>query len=339
MRKCRCEKSPTNRQRAGARRQKTTSSGAFVGVLLWCAAAAAANGRVPYQHELRIARAAAHHVSVRIAEQYKKDGLGWIEKKSDDTPVTSIDLLANKLLISQLKEAFPRDRIISEELDPKILATTKGIGRTWLIDPIDNTEGLTKGYEQKEHPLNVAVMVGFVVDGQPVVGAIEDPFADVAYWAGKGMGAWKEQTSTKLATLIHTQSTKEILGDPSKLRLVRSLSHPSQIGDDFAARLGITNQVFMGSFGLKAAKVAEGAADFYFSKGPHTWDTGAASVIVKEAGGIIEGGRGTPLIYDNGDDHADGVIVSNGVHLPLIKKTLKAQGWPDISDPAQDRSQ
>ncbi|GFH05711.1 uncharacterized protein HaLaN_00214 [Haematococcus lacustris] len=76
------------------------------------------------------------------------------------------------------------------------------------------------------------------------------------------------------------------LEDPG-LRLVGSSSHMSKETEEFMQLLQSPSLVQVGS-SLKLLMVAEGAAHIYPRLAPTCeWDTAAADVIVREAGGVV----------------------------------------------------
>ena len=55
-----------------------------------------------------------------------------IKTKSDESPVTNIDLLSSNMIVDYLQSRFPEDVIISEESKQKTV-----INNTyWLVDPM-----------------------------------------------------------------------------------------------------------------------------------------------------------------------------------------------------------
>ena len=59
--------------------------------------------------------------------------------KSDDTPVTSADIAAHKLICQRLAELTPNIPILSEEDADIDLAQRSNWERYWLVDPLDGT--------------------------------------------------------------------------------------------------------------------------------------------------------------------------------------------------------
>jgi len=64
-----------------------------------------------------------------------------INMKSDNSPVTNIDLYSNEIITNYLSTTFVNDVIISEEnLNQQVHQKSY-----WLVDPIDGTKNYIKG--------------------------------------------------------------------------------------------------------------------------------------------------------------------------------------------------
>ncbi|MGL4833189.1 MAG: 3'(2'),5'-bisphosphate nucleotidase CysQ family protein, partial [Shewanella sp.] len=59
------------------------------------------------------------------------------ELKSDNTPVTTADLTAHRLICERLSALTPDIPILSEEAADIPLATRQTWQRYWLVDPLD----------------------------------------------------------------------------------------------------------------------------------------------------------------------------------------------------------
>lgn len=224
------------------------------------------------QQALVIARAAGR----RILEVYNKDYT--VEFKEDDTPVTTADLDANKLIVAalaNLPEAYP---VISEESEQTPYSIRHSWSHYWLVDPLDGTREFMR--RNDEFSVNIAL----IVHGQPILGVVTAPALELAYFAAQGQGAWK-QIGEQPPEPIHVRSAPTGAGELTVAR-----SRCPTVGPRLKAfldKLGAHTDVPMGS-SLKSCLVAEGTADLYVRLGPTSeWDTGAAQCIVEEAGGHI----------------------------------------------------
>jgi 3'(2'), 5'-bisphosphate nucleotidase len=209
--------------------------------------------------------------------------------KSDDTPVTTADLAAHRLVTERLTALTPDIPVLSEEAADIPLQTRSGWSRYWLVDPLDGTQ------EFIARSGDFATVIALVEDNQPVMGVVFAPVSGVVYHAVKAQGAWK-LTQQAEPVRIHSRQHR-----PDSHTLKVAVSRRQEI-DKITRRLSPEwryELVSLGSAALKACLVAEGAADCYLRLGPTgEWDTAATQCIVQEAGGTILSTELAPLSYN-----------------------------------------
>ncbi|GAA4891236.1 3'(2'),5'-bisphosphate nucleotidase CysQ [Ferrimonas pelagia] len=207
--------------------------------------------------------------------------------KSDNTPVTSADLAAHRMIVSALTQLTPEIPILSEEDADIPLAERCHWQSYWLIDPLDGTQEFIAGSG------DFAVNIALIERGRPALGVIYAPMTEACYYACRGHGAFKFQRGE--AQAIHSRSVAQ--GEALKIAVSRRQRRETVI-----ARLDPSRHyelVPFGSASLKSCMVAEGAADCYLRLGPTgEWDTGASQCIVSEAGGVIVDTLYQPLSYN-----------------------------------------
>ena len=142
-----------------------------------------------YSKEIAIAKALALKAGKIMLKYFDGDQKVYI--KSDNTPVTVADISINKLVIKELKKAFPKDGIIGEEES----TTEYGQGRKWFCDPIDGTAGYTWGTPTAMFSLSL------VIDGKSVVGVAYDPFLKKLYYGIKGKGSFCNGKKLKVSDI------------------------------------------------------------------------------------------------------------------------------------------
>ena len=254
-----------------------------------------------YSRELETARAVALEAAALVAS-FKGRPLG-VEHKAGGEPVSQADLQSSELIVRRLAQAFPDDAILSEELPDD--HSRLGKPRVWMIDPIDGTRDFLRG------ELGYVVMIGLCVEGRPSVGAVAQPATGDLWMGALGMGAWKEHADGKRASL-QISSVKEA----KDIRLVSSKSHRSDYYERFRRELGVTDELALGSVGLKVALVAEGSRDLYAYPGSQTkiWDSCGPEAILTAAGGRVTDSAGDALCYTNPTlQNPLGLIASNGL--------------------------
>jgi len=222
--------------------------------------------------------------------------------KDPTEPVTEADRAANVFLVKQLAQLFPEDGILAEESKDDLSRLRRR--RVWIVDPLDGTA------EFIAHNGEFVVMIGLVVDGEPVVGVVYQPINDVLYGAARGSGAFVEEFGERAALQVSAKS------DLRKFRLVVSRSHRPALLDAIIAAMRLQRERLLGSVGLKIGLIARQQADFYVHPNPGTkeWDTCAPDVILREAGGLMTDCWGRALRYNQPDIiRRFGVLASNRV--------------------------
>lgn len=196
---------------------------------------------------------------------------------------TEADIESNNTILRLIKKSFPQDSILSEETlsnfsDP---LTQENL---WVVDPLDGTNNFKHGRKQS------AVSVGFVKNGEPVIGAVYDIFNKGFYFAEKGNGAYLNgrrinvsDTSNleKMVMATDTGSDEEIARQ--NLKALTNLPKIPWV-------------IITGSAVLSFCEVAQGSIDLYSHRGVYPWDVTAAIILIREAGGVfwtLDGKEGT----------------------------------------------
>ncbi len=233
-------------------------------------------------HLVRVVRAAG----TAALRYYGRSG--GVELKADSSPVTEADRAAHAVICEALLAWDPAIPVISEEgtiPPPEVRRTWR---RFWLVDPLDGTKEFIQG--NGEFTVNVAL----IEDGRPVMGAVGAPAIDLTYYAGEGLGAWRQERD---APAVRIRSWAPGPGAP--VRIIESRSHPSPGLEAFLQRLVVSERVKAGS-SLKFCRVAEGRADVYPRLGPTMeWDVAAGDCIFRNSG--ENGPRYSPLVYNRPD--------------------------------------
>ena len=111
-----------------------------------------------------------------------------VERKTDESPVTEADRIAEALIVEGLREAAPDIPVVAEEeveagVAPAVAARAR---RFWLVDPLDGTKGFARGGDE------YAVCIGLVEGGRARLGAIALPATGELFGGLVGADAWKE---------------------------------------------------------------------------------------------------------------------------------------------------
>ena len=252
----------------------------------------------------RLARAAGDH-----AASLRGSNL-VVERKDDDSPVTRADREADQMIVSALRAAYPADGILSEEsVDDGSRLSAR---RVWMIDPIDGTSDYVRGHD------GFATMIGLLDQERPSLGVIYQPAAGRMYYAVRGLGAFEELAgdSARPLRVSHVARLAE-------MRMVASKTHRTEDIDRVRERLGISDEMNLGSVGLKLGLIARGERDLYVNPQPHChlWDVCAPEALLREAGGILTDLHGDPLRYRGELGLPRGLVASNAmIHDQVIAR-------------------
>lgn len=209
--------------------------------------------------------------------------------KSDETPVTSADIAAHKLITERLSELTPDIPVLSEEAADISLEQRAQWQRYWLVDPLDGTQ------EFIARSGDFATIIALIDNNKPAMGVVYGPVSRVTYYAYSGKGAWKipdMSESVKIHTHKHEQAGQNIAIAISRRQDINRITSRMSSAWNY-------DLIPLGSAALKACLVAEGAVDCYLRLGPTgEWDTAATQCIVEEAGGRILSTHLEPLSYN-----------------------------------------
>jgi 3'(2'), 5'-bisphosphate nucleotidase len=246
----------------------------------------------------------------KIVLGYHGTGIA-VDTKAGDEPVTRADREASDLIVAGLARAFPADVVISEEAPDDLRRLTPGL-RVWFVDPVDGTRDFIRGHA------GFAVMIGLCVAGRPRLAAIYQPIGDRLFLAAPGRGARMIDPAGEHALRCSR------VADLAHIRLVASKSHRTGKIDEVKSALGISDELNIGSVGLKLGLIALAERDLYVnpSSKSKAWDTCAPEALLHEAGGRITDLWGAPLGYDVADLwNSRGLLASNGLlHAAVLAK-------------------
>ena len=223
-----------------------------------------------------------------ILKIYADEDSFGVELKSDDSPLTKADKAANDVIVKELNLLSVSYPIISEEEKQVSYEVRKDYTRFWLVDPLDGTKEFIK--RNGEFTVNIAL----VENGTPILGVVLVPVSGEIYWATKGKGAYYQLGDLKKQLHAPTFSMQD-----KGVRVVCSRSHINEATKSFIEEFDAPETVSKGS-SLKFLLMAANEAEIYPRMGPTMeWDTGAAQIVLEEAGGaVVHYETGKPLVYN-----------------------------------------
>ncbi|MFQ5418659.1 MAG: 3'(2'),5'-bisphosphate nucleotidase CysQ [Myxococcota bacterium] len=233
---------------------------------------------MPYERELATATAAAREAAEIVRRHYEDGTRVW--EKGENDPVTQADLEADAAIRRHLSAAFPDDAILSEEIECD--RSRLGKARVWIVDPMDGTKEFTRRIPE------FAVSIALCEEGEPVVGVIANPIADVTVWATRGGGTFRDGERVRVSSCLRLDEAVVIA---SRTEISRNQLAPYE--GWFAGVRGV------GSIAWKLAIIACGEGDLNFSVAPkNEWDVCAGDLVVREAGGIYADFEGATRRYN-----------------------------------------
>ena len=182
-----------------------------------------------------------------------------VSKKGPYDFVTKTDKHVEKILIEELSKSKKNYSFITEETG-KI--TNKDKENFWIIDPIDGTTNFLHGIP------HFAICVAFKSKEEIISGLIFDPIKDEMFFAEKNKGAYLNNQRLRV-------SNKSSLDD-----CLFSSNHEG-------VKYSNLNMRYSGCAALDLAYVASGRLDGFFHNKINLWDVAAGSLMVAEAGGIV----------------------------------------------------
>ncbi|MFN8569631.1 MAG: inositol monophosphatase family protein [Kouleothrix sp.] len=239
----------------------------------------------------------------RQAGQLLRDGLSQqrqIDLKSPYELVTDIDRASEALIVAAIRARFPGHAILAEEGGGEYAAARP----TWLIDPLDGTNNFAHGF-----PF-FAVSLALWAEQRPLLGVIYDPLRDELFAAQAGAGAHcndRRMHVSGVATLGAALVSTGFAYDYAE----RADNNLGQFDRVQARCQGVRRA---GAAALDLAYLAMGRLDAHWEIDLKPWDTGAAALLVTEAGGRISDGEGRAW-----QPWCESIVASNGlIHDELL---------------------
>ena len=255
-----------------------------------------------HSEHLQAALAAAEAAAGIIRKAYR--GNFQVSYKADASPVTEVDVAAERAIKAVLRERFPAHGFYGEETG-KDHADAEYL---WLVDPIDGTKAFVRGY-----PI-FSVQIALMRRGELVLGVSAAPCwnggAGETIWAEKGQGAWLAKERLRVSDV--GEIAKATLSTGNLATLARSPRW---------ARLGalIPRLHRIRGYGdfLHYHYLAGGKIDAVIESDVNILDIAALAVIVREAGGTFTDLAGREL-----DLNTTSVLATNGRLHELLRREV-----------------
>jgi myo-inositol-1(or 4)-monophosphatase len=238
---------------------------------------------------VNIAVAAARAGGRVITNAY--DGMDKVKAQIKGTNdfVSNIDKRAETAIINIIHEAYPDHKIMAEESGAQFTETDSEL--EWIIDPLDGTTNFL--YDIPHFAVSIAV----AEKGRVQHGVIYDPIRDELFTASRGAGA---ALNGKRIRVNNPKDLSEcLLGTGFPFRTPDATDAYIGMFQDFMGQCIDLRRA--GAASLDLAYVAAGRLDGFFEFGLSPWDMAAGSLMIQEAGGIVDDMQGTQQYMQSGN--------------------------------------
>jgi myo-inositol-1(or 4)-monophosphatase len=226
--------------------------------------------------------------AVRQAGRISSHGIDIVRSHSrgPNDFTDTMELKAEQIMIDVIKAAYPEHAI-----DARHSGKMAGKDITWLIDSLDG-----KNNFQSENP-HFALTIAVIENGRVQHSVIYAPIADELFTASRGRGASVDGKRLRV-------SNKK---DLSTCTLGAAFPSPAETKSNM--KMGVFTDFInncqdirvSGSAALDIAYVAAGRFDGYWNFGLTEWEVAAASLMLQEAGGIIDDMKGQQKFLTDGN--------------------------------------
>ena len=257
---------------------------------------------VAFEFAKSLVQTAGEHVRGVVGQGYETQ---W---KADNTPVTSLDIAVNAMVIDAIHGKYPRDKVYGEE------ASSEGIsesGYTWVLDPIDGTQALGK------LDTFTICLARLDSDGQPVSSVVLNPSRNELFAAMRGEAATLNGEPINVSSRDTVKSSYIHFGSRLRFDDLETNGVAYDRLESQGAKILNTRSLAFG-----CVEVAAGELDGAFVGVTTPFEAASVALIVEGAGGKVTD------LYGNAPGRLDGeirgLVVSNGlIHDALLAAVKK----------------
>lgn len=256
----------------------------------------------------------AAHAGAAVLQSYAhhRDDL-VIDRKGRNDLVSQADREAEAAILAVLRERTPEFGIIAEETGGRAAGPA-----TWYIDPLDGTTNFLHGIPH--YAVSIALVAHGAAGGaagapsgeNPVVGVVYDPCREELFTAVQDVGAWLN--GRRIACSRTTDLSDAVLATGFPFR---DFSFADQylpmFNDAIRSSRGVRR---CGAAALDLAWTACGRYDGYWEMGLAPWDVAAGTLLVREAGGIVQD------MYDQDPWPHGGAVLAGNAHIAQALRAL-----------------
>jgi myo-inositol-1(or 4)-monophosphatase len=224
---------------------------------------------------------------------------GLADEKGTGDYVTDSDRRSEAAILEVLARETPGIAVLAEEGGGTRSSTM------WAVDPLDGTTNFIRGFPA------VAVSVGLLDHGRPVLGVVIAPFLSLEFVGTEGGGV----------TLNDARLPRLHAGDPAHAVVATGFPFrnkqrlPRYLATMESALHRFEDLRRVGAAALDLAWTASATFDGFFELGLQPWDIVAGAALVIEAGGIVSDWSGGDTWVETGNILA----APESVHRALVE--------------------
>jgi myo-inositol-1(or 4)-monophosphatase len=220
-----------------------------------------------------------------------------VDSKSDDSPVTIADKLAEEVMRGMIMSEYPNHGILGEEYG----AHKPDAEYKWILDPIDGTKSFICG------SVMFGTLIALLKNGKPIIGVINQPVLN-EFLIGDNEVALLNGKEVKVRQCVDIREAVLVTGD--HLNVIKY-----QNGKKFSSLIKKV-KLYRGWGDCYAYYLlAAGFVDIVLDPIMSPWDTLALIPIVQGAKGFITDYQGNDPVTGNS------VIASSpGIHSKVIEE-------------------
>jgi len=248
---------------------------------------------------LAFMRPLAHRAGALLRQGFNKRLS--ITYKGRINPVTDVDLRCEKLITRTITRKFAGHAVLGEEGSD----SRGGSEFVWIVDPLDGTVNYAHGF-----PV-YCVSIGLEYQETIVAGVVYDPERDELFWSGLGGPAYLNKR--RITVSKETKLERSLLATGFAYDI--GSARKNNLG--YFARMAKRAQGIRrpGSAAIDLCWLAAGRIDGFWELKLHPWDTAAASLILRQAGGVTTRVDGSAYSIFDPD-----LLASNGrIHRAMME--------------------
>ena len=233
--------------------------------------------------------------------------LSHIREKEKAGLVTEVDKESEKQIRKILRKEFPKFSILGEEEGLEEPSSPEpGL---WIIDPLDGTTNYIHQF-----PI-FCISIGLEWKGDVVLGLVDVPLLKRTYSAKKDQGAFMNSRP------LHVSQNKDL----NKAFVATGL-YPYCTQKEMEWQLKLFGRMVQKTRGVRRAGsatydlclVAEGVFHAFWERHLKPWDTAAALLLIKEAGGAVKDYKGKDF-----RPQSESIVASNPYLLPKVLELIQ----------------